>query len=202
MSEVEVPQGRTIGTDSGAYIEGSVDTGGGDFVSGDKVVHIHQGENLRDKELAYLDGLLKRYEYWLDHYTPLAGIAEVRAAVKDGPRLDLPMPFIPRGFEKLIEHGYGAQEQVEQAPVDDLREAIAERQHIILLGDPGSGKTTTLWRLAYDYALVSIYARDCTICLRQNRSTFLRPMCTGCLRPICSISLRPKCTTRHQGRNS
>ena len=42
-----------------------------------------QGENLRAQELAYLDGLLKRYEYWLDHYTPLAGIAEVRAAVKD-----------------------------------------------------------------------------------------------------------------------
>ena len=30
---------------------------------------------LRDKELAYLDRLLARYEYWLKHYTPLAGIA-------------------------------------------------------------------------------------------------------------------------------
>jgi len=37
-----------------------------------------QGENLRDRELAYLDGLLKRYEYWRDHYTPLAGIAVPR----------------------------------------------------------------------------------------------------------------------------
>ena len=71
-----------------------------------------QGENVRDKELAYLDGLLTRYEYWRDHYTPLAGIAEVRAVIKDGPRLDLPMPFIPPGFEKLVEHGYGGRAEL------------------------------------------------------------------------------------------
>jgi len=74
---------------------------------GARVTVTVQGENVRDKELAYLDGLLARYEFWRDHYTPLAGIAEVRAAVEDGPRLDLPMPFIPPGFEKLMEHGYG-----------------------------------------------------------------------------------------------
>jgi len=111
-----------------------------------------QGENVRDRELAYLDGLLQRYEYWLDHYTPLAGIAEVRAAVKDGPRLDLPMPFVPREFEALQEHGFGGPVEVRRERVDDLRTAVAEHRRIVLLGDPGSGKTTTLWRLAYDYA--------------------------------------------------
>jgi len=124
-------------------------------VYGNITVIVH-GENVRDKEVAYLDGLLARYEYWRDHYTPLAGIAEVRAAVKDGPRLDLPMPFIPPEFEKLVEHGYGERE-VRRVAVDDLRAALAEHRRIILLGEPGSGKTTTLWRLAYDYATA---ARD------------------------------------------
>jgi len=114
------------------------------------------GENLRDRELAYLHGLLKRYEFWRDHYTPLAGIAEVRAAVKDGPRLDLPMPFTPPGFEKLVEHGYGGRVEVRREPVDDLRAAVTEHRRILLLGDPGSGKTTTLWRLAYDYAQAAL----------------------------------------------
>jgi hypothetical protein len=111
-----------------------------------------RGENLRDKELAYLNGLLKRYAYWRDRYTPLAGIAEVRAAVEHGPRLDVPMRFIPPGFEKLVEHGYGERIEVRRVPVDDLRTAVAEQRRIVLLGEPGSGKTTTLWRLTYDYA--------------------------------------------------
>jgi hypothetical protein len=112
-------------------------------------------EKVRDMELAYLDDLLDRYEYWLEHYTPLAGIAEVRAAVKDGPRLDLPMPFIPPGFEKLVERGYGQRADVQRVEVDDLSAAVAEHRRILLLGDPGAGKTTTLWRLCYDYALAA-----------------------------------------------
>jgi formylglycine-generating enzyme required for sulfatase activity len=149
------------GSGAVAQGDGAVAANGGGVavgrdVHGDVIVNV-RGENVRDKELAYLDGLLKRYEYWQDHYTPLAGIAEVRAAVEDGPRLDLPMPFIPREFEKLVEHGYGPKTEVQREPVDDLRTAVREHRRVILLGDPGSGKTTTLWRMAHDYATA---ARD------------------------------------------
>jgi hypothetical protein len=43
---------RTIDTGGGAYIEGSADTDGGDFVGGDKTI---QRERLRDEELTCLD---------------------------------------------------------------------------------------------------------------------------------------------------
>ena len=62
---------------------------------------------------------------------------------------------MPTGFEKLVEHGFGPEKRMERVPVDDLRAAIAEYRRLVLLGEPGSGKTTTLWRLVYDYAVAA-----------------------------------------------
>jgi GTPase SAR1 family protein len=127
--------------------------GYGNVVGDHNVVRvIVQGEDVRDKERAYLNGLVSRYERWCERYTPLAGIAEVREAVDGGSLFDHADPFIPPEFEKLVEHGFGPRTEVRREPVDDLRTAIRAHRRIILLGDPGSGKTTTLWRLTYDYA--------------------------------------------------
>jgi len=111
----------------------------------------------REAELTYLNALLTKCTDWAEKYTPLAGIAEVRAATVDGPRLDLPQIFMPPGFEKLIEHGFGEQRHVERVPVDDLRSAVSEYRRVVLLGEPGAGKTTTLWRLVYDYAAAALH---------------------------------------------
>ena len=59
---------------------------------------------------------------------------------------------MPTGFEKLVEHGFGPEKRIERVPVGDLREAVAQYKRLVVLGEPGSGKTTTLWRLVYDYA--------------------------------------------------
>lgn len=107
----------------------------------------------RAMELVYLERLVTSYEVWRDKYTPLAGVAIVKAE-SDSP-LQLPDMFVPTGFEKLVEYGYGRDRRVERIPVDDLREAVARYNRLAVLGEPGSGKTTTLWRLVYDYALAA-----------------------------------------------
>ena len=55
------------------------------------------GRDVRGEELAYLDGLIEKYRFWAEKYTPLDGIAEVRAAVAEGPRMDLPLLLMPTG---------------------------------------------------------------------------------------------------------
>ncbi len=104
-------------------------------------------------EATYLEGVINAYRTWAEKYTPLRGIAEVQKAVAGELRLDLAEPFMPTGFEKLIEYGFEPQRRVERVPVNDLRTAVADYRRLVLLGEPGAGKTTTLWRLAYDYAV-------------------------------------------------
>ncbi len=62
---------------------------------------------------------------------------------------------MPTGFEKLVEHGFGPERRIERVPVDDLREAVTRYKRLVVLGEPGSGKTTTLRRLVYDYAVAA-----------------------------------------------
>jgi hypothetical protein len=106
----------------------------------------------RDRELAYLRRLELRELQHVDLYTPLAGTAELGGDDK----APLPMlvarpelehcPFDARGEARGSRQTRRFYQDITEAfPTPEIRRAV-------LLGPPGAGKTTTLWRLAADLA--------------------------------------------------
>lgn len=152
--KVAAGDGGAAATHGGVAAAGSQNIVITGAVGGDVTIALG-GRDGRGEELAYLDGLVAQYRFWVEKYTPLAGVAVVEGAAGGGPQLDLPALFMPTGFDKLVEHGFGDARQLQRKPVADLREAVQQHRRLVVLGEPGSGKTTTLWRLAYDYALAA-----------------------------------------------
>ncbi len=110
----------------------------------------------RAHELRYLERIGQAYEQWLYLYTDLSGRAEKSRK--------LPQVNVKAHVRKYIdttnsvyrERGYieeGETRQVET--VQELREVV-RAGGVVLIGEPGSGKTTTLQRLAYEFAIAAI----------------------------------------------
>ncbi|MFZ4629884.1 MAG: SUMF1/EgtB/PvdO family nonheme iron enzyme, partial [Blastocatellia bacterium] len=107
------------------------------------------GVTRREKEMAHLRRLQKEQGEDLDKYTPLAGNATERSVIK--PVYDH-LPF------KKLDMGKKFARPVEARRFEDAVGEILKLKRAVVLGEPGAGKTTTLWKLAgelIDQALAS-----------------------------------------------
>ena len=122
----------------------------------------------------YLERLLLKHSIWLDQYTPMAGIAEL---LDEGDEIG----FVTTGtqidqeFEAfLTEHSPGGGGRVLQEEAEDIIGMLgpsralpdSTRRHIsraAILGEPGAGKTTTLWRLVAEYARAALVEPEASI---------------------------------------
>jgi formylglycine-generating enzyme required for sulfatase activity len=99
----------------------------------------------------YLTGVVEKYNALESVYTNLP--------ISISPQI--PPEFFPTfldacSFQVLIKRSVGQVGQeyhtIERVRFSSIQEVIKKHPHIILLGDPGSGKTVTVWKLAIDYA--------------------------------------------------
>jgi formylglycine-generating enzyme required for sulfatase activity len=96
-------------------------------------------------EQAYLDRMLFKFSIWRDFYTPMAGTSERRSRV-----LDIVTPSAMNPLFQLLEERR-QQLDIERPQhiynVADITSEILARKRVVLLGEPGAGKSTTLWNL-------------------------------------------------------
>jgi formylglycine-generating enzyme required for sulfatase activity len=96
---------------------------------------------------AYLSALLvnPRYGRWGNQFVPLAGTLTEQQKCPGWTE-------IPPEFAELEVRGKGPQRQFRRLKLNDITDALARYPALVLLGEPGSGKTNTLERLLHDAA--------------------------------------------------
>ena len=103
----------------------------------------------RQAELAYLRRLQLGELVHTELYTPMAGVAKVNP--KNQASVPLPSVVMRPEFRHLCRITAHADAPPKQPrSYDDILVAFGEVRRAALLGEPGAGKTTTLWKLARD----------------------------------------------------
>ncbi|TLD46403.1 MAG: Serine/threonine-protein kinase pkn1 [Accumulibacter sp.] len=103
----------------------------------------------RAAELAYLHRLEVGELMHSELYTPMAGVARILArgdAAANLPAIVMRPEF---GHLRHLPSGKG-ETRSEARTYEDIAQAFVQVRRAVLLGEPGAGKTTTLWKLARD----------------------------------------------------
>lgn len=101
---------------------------------------LHDQQRRVEHYLAHLC-LRPQFQIWQQQYVTLSG----------GYRRQ-PLALDPH-FSKILVRGDGPQREIERVQLEDIRSAMDEHPSLILLAQPGAGKTTVLRRLTLDLAL-------------------------------------------------
>lgn len=108
----------------------------------------------RERELAYLQMIGQRYDHWRDLYTDMAAIARVEEPKVRLKPSAMRMIEMRHAIHQQIDHRFDIEvsTHIKTENLAELREGLRKYRRVALIGDPGAGKTTTLQRLAYEYA--------------------------------------------------
>lgn len=111
-------------------------------------------EELTDLEEKYRQRIKARYAEEADYYVELAGETAEAAPVQDEGQSKAPRAArrirskAAAEYHEWIPAGKG----IRKVKINNLRKGVEKYTSIVLLGDPGSGKTTALENLAYQFA--------------------------------------------------
>jgi formylglycine-generating enzyme required for sulfatase activity len=141
-----------VDTGGGANIQGDA-AAGRDLVGRDQHNYFGEAAAKRVDPNDYLDALLAhpRHAPWARRYVPLAGVLTEARTPADWDDIAPELTLLEASEE-------GAQRQVRRVPLTDIKDAVARHDAWVLLGEPGSGKTTTLQRLLLDLANARLQA--------------------------------------------
>lgn len=114
----------------------------------------------RERELAYLRQVAQEHGFWGKVYVDTAAEARVRPAPDPAAAPAVPDPDIAAYLGEIVmaihpEKGHSPDDDSARETVENftaLTDALARFERVVIIGDPGSGKTTTLRRFAYDLA--------------------------------------------------
>jgi formylglycine-generating enzyme required for sulfatase activity len=128
----------------------------------------------RDHEIAYLQSIGQKYDHWRDLYTDMAATARIeeqKVKLKAAARVRIEMRH---AIHQQIDHSLDADKgkTIKTESLDELREGLRNYRRVALIGDPGAGKTTTLERLAYEYA--STAAEESSESYKEPLPLFIR----------------------------
>ncbi len=118
-----------------------------------RVTDSEPDESRRQLELDYLDRVLLEQGVWRTLYTPMAGSSQELRTQESDSAVETPPAFmlLLEDFDQFLGEAL-SKARVQSYPKDILRAFDDDKQQLVILGDSGSGKSTTLRRLAADLA--------------------------------------------------